>query len=336
MHVPAVKNGLDGLLHLVCLVATIGGCGLTSEGQEKPAAENEGRNERAGTLGFPNVPFPTLGGKQFWTDHRWKAGWRIQKNAVTGHWRLLDDGNVRRVWGSRSVCQQRMDEVDATAGQQAEFVYLLVHGLGRSSASMKKMQAALQKHEPEAIVVNFEYASTRQRIREHSGALQELVEHLPEQAKLRFVGHSLGNIVVRYALAEWETKEQTQLLDRVDRFVMLGPPNQGSSIAKRLSKLGVFQVLTGASGQELGADWSQFEKNLAIPHCPFGIVAGRLESQLGQNPLVEGEGDFVVSVEETKLAGAADFLEVPQLHSFLMDDVEVQSAVISFMDTEKF
>ncbi|MGN6547535.1 MAG: hypothetical protein ACTHK7_20955, partial [Aureliella sp.] len=36
-----------------------------------------------------NVPLPTLGGQQFWTDHRWNDGWRLQQNALTGHWRVL-------------------------------------------------------------------------------------------------------------------------------------------------------------------------------------------------------------------------------------------------------
>lgn len=89
-------------------------------------------------------------------------------------------------------------------------------------------------------------------------------------------------------------------------------------------------------GVELGPKWQQLEAQLAIPSCPFGIVAGRLPDTNFQNPLVEGASDFVVSVEETRLEGATDFLEVPRLHSFLMDDPVVQQAVDNFLDHHAF
>ena len=38
----------------------------------------------------PNLPIRTLGGRQFWADVDWFAGWRIQEHVWTGHHRLLD------------------------------------------------------------------------------------------------------------------------------------------------------------------------------------------------------------------------------------------------------
>jgi hypothetical protein len=66
------------------------------------------------------------------------------------------------------------------------------------------------------------------------------------------------------------------------------------------------------------------------------VVAGKLDPRIPQNPLVEGASDFVVSVEETKLEGMTDFLEVPCLHSFLMDDLRVQQQVAHFMQHHSF
>ncbi len=40
---------------------------------------------------LPNLPLPTMGGKQFWSDVRWRSGWRVQRHIWTGHHRLLDD-----------------------------------------------------------------------------------------------------------------------------------------------------------------------------------------------------------------------------------------------------
>jgi hypothetical protein len=51
-------------------------------------------------IGLPNVRMPTLGGTFFWDDLAEIEGWRMQRNVVTGHWRLLDPHNVRCAWGT--------------------------------------------------------------------------------------------------------------------------------------------------------------------------------------------------------------------------------------------
>ena len=53
--------------------------------------------ESAGTL--PNIPFPTMGGKVFWSTIEEKDGWKVQKNTFTQHCRVLDPKNIRRAWG---------------------------------------------------------------------------------------------------------------------------------------------------------------------------------------------------------------------------------------------
>ncbi|SIS41481.1 hypothetical protein [Salimicrobium flavidum] len=47
---------------------------------------------------LPNWPTRTLGGDVWWLTIDAKAGWKIQKNFVTGHYRLLDGCNVRHAW----------------------------------------------------------------------------------------------------------------------------------------------------------------------------------------------------------------------------------------------
>ena len=297
------------------------------------AQDSETGNDFWGSL--PNLRVPTLGGKQFWTDHAWRQGWRIQHNAVTGHWRLLDEHNVRWAWGARDACQRELDARVPSNSIPADRVILLLHGLMRSANSMSSLGNYLHQ-ELQVPVIYFEYASTRSSITSHAEALAEVIDGLPENVQIILVGHSMGNIVARRYLGDLATQREERLLNRIESFVMIGPPNQGSSIAKQLSKTGVFGWVTGAGGLELGPGWDDFEKQLAIPKCPFGIIAGRLPDNLPLNPLVDGQGDFVVSVEETKLPGAADFLEVPRIHSFLMDAPDVQAAVAQFIQTHQF
>ncbi|EST55367.1 hypothetical protein T458_06095 [Brevibacillus panacihumi W25] len=47
---------------------------------------------------FPNLPTKTLGGSFFWDTLDRKNGWKLQKNLITEHYRILDPENVRQAW----------------------------------------------------------------------------------------------------------------------------------------------------------------------------------------------------------------------------------------------
>lgn len=282
-----------------------------------------------------NLKLPTLGGKQIWTDHVWREGWTVQQNVLTGHWRLLDPNNVRHAWGSRAACESVLQQQGLSGAIQGKRAIVLLHGLMRSASSMEELEESLSET-LEIPIINFEYASTRDSIGEHAAALRELIAGLPADTRLSFVGHSMGNIVIRHAIGDWQRAGDQATLQRIEHVVMLGPPNHGAAIARQLSKSRVFGWVTGQSGLELGPQWAEFEDKLAVPPCPFGVVAGHLPATNLQNPLVDGASDFVVSVDEAHLAGEADFLEVPCLHSFLMDDPAVQQAVANFMKYRRF
>ncbi|MEO8269547.1 MAG: lipase [Aureliella sp.] len=293
------------------------------------------QDEEQSATQLPNWKLPTLGGKQMWTDHFWRQAWRIQQNALTGHWRLLDANNVRHAWGNRAACDAALQQQGLDDKLPSGQAIVLLHGLMRSASSMSGLARSLSDS-LERSIINFEYASTRGSISDHAAALRELIAGLPADVRLSFVGHSMGNIVVRHALGDWQRAGDQATLARVEQVIMLGPPNQGAAIARQLAKTGIFGWVTGQGGMELGPNWTDFEANLAIPNCPFGIVAGHLPESNLRNPLVDGASDFVVSVNETHLTGESDFLEVPRLHSFLMDDPVVQQAVASFIVHHRF
>ncbi len=280
-----------------------------------------------------NIPLPTSGGQQLWTDHRWAAGWRMQQHAWTKHWRVLDSSNVRRAWGSREACLAKLAEHAAESQQPPpKSVVILLHGLTRTSDSMQPIARAFQT-QGTWHTISFSYASTQDSIDHHASALRELVDNLPGQPRIAFVCHSMGNIVVRRALSLWREQDEQQVQQRLHRMVMLGPPNQGSSLAKQLSGLGLFETIIGAPGQELGRAWDEFQVKLATPPFPFCIVAGELPpNPLWNNPLLEGESDYIVTVEETRLDGAAQTITLPVLHTYLMSDPRVIEATLRFID----
>ncbi|WP_182868470.1 esterase/lipase family protein [Rhodopirellula sp. JC639] len=299
-----------------------------------PTAPNSAEDSDVTDAPNFNLPLPTTPYSQIWTDHLWRDGYRVQRNALTGHWRLVDADSYRRAWGSKQQCVDALNQKcpkDAKAAAKHHVV--LLHGLMRTSGSMKALDKQLAENgQPGAI--RFSYASTRGSIGDHAAALRELLEDLPHGDTFSFVGHSMGNIVVRHAIGDLQSDgDPKQILPRCKSMVMLGPPNQGATIAQRLAPTKVFGWVTGKGGMELGEKWKQLEPKLAVPPFPFHIIAGDVATPVA-NPLVEGEGDLIVSVEEAKLDGAKSFRTVPVLHSFLMDNADVIKTTIELLKQE--
>jgi len=331
---------------LLVLVAALAFSKTMSVAHAMQSSQNE--DEGIGHMKEPkkwNLSLPTLGGKQFWTDYRWWQGWRIQYNSTLDQWRLLDPNSVRRAWGTRQAVLDQLAQVvsqNPTSEAPTEVV-LLIHGLMRTASSMAPIETELLRYDRDSArlnpetsimrtVVSFSYASTRDPITTHSAALRELVENLPGQPQISMVGHSLGNIVFRQAVGEWQRNgDPKNVLPRLNRVVMLGPPNQGSLFAKKLSRMGLFETITGNSGMQLGPSWQSLSNGLGTPPCPFAIVAGDISKSPIQNPLLSGPSDGVVTLEEAALDGMAEIVAVPVVHSFLMSDSSVVRATVSFL-----
>ncbi len=280
-----------------------------------------------------NLAIRTIGGAQLWTDHLHRNGYRLQQNAVTKHWRLLDASDVRRTWGSREHCQAVLDsehpQVDLA--DQPKHVVILLHGLFRTRQSMATLEQRLHDGGyPDTI--RFAYASTRRSIGDSAASLRELLEDYPANTTFSFVGHSMGNIVVRHLVGDLQREGDPKgLLDRCKSMVMLGPPNQGAMISKRLAATGLYGWVAGKGGLELGPDWDELADKLGTPPFPFAIIAGDVSNIPVQNPLIDGTSDFVVSVEEADLEGRQWLKTVPVLHSFLMNDPVTMSMAIEFI-----
>ena len=280
----------------------------------------------------PNLLFPTLGGKQLWADRHWFAGWRVQQHVWTGHARLLDGNNVRRAWGSLAACEAALEEARSSGELQlrSERVAVVVHGLGRSRSSMSKLSKSL--YEAGWDVLDMGYPSTRRSLGEHAEQLSELLNHLARDGakQVDFVTHSLGGIVVRAAMARDDAWEGTLT---VGRLVMLAPPSQGSALAQALKDFVPFRMVMGEVGPQLSLDEAS---QVPAPECPFAVVAAQRGDGGGWNPLLRGEDDGVVRVEETKLEGMEDFLSVRGLHTFVMDKAEVVEAVVHYLEHGDF
>ena len=279
------------------------------------------------------MPTPTLGGTQFWTDQLLFRDWRVQQNALTGHCRLLDGKNIRRAWGDFDHCCAKLEECkrEQRLEPMRGKVVVLLHGLCSMRYTMSPLGAYLHDN-GEYTVLNMTYASTRSSIDDHAAALDKVISHLDGVEEINFVGHSLGNIVVRRYLG-MKTNPAAGLRpdSRIRRFVMLGPPNNGSNLARRFDGSKLISFVAGDPLKELGDQWSEIADGLATPECEFGIIAGDLSPSHVDNPLIPGGDDLIVGVEETRLVGARDFLTIPAAHLLMECDKRAQEPTLRFL-----
>lgn len=285
----------------------------------------------------PEFKWKTLGGKQFWNDQHHCGGWRIQKNAVSGRFRLLDPDNRLAMSDSEEACHAELDKLIANgdAIQLQGRVVIVLHGLIRTTNSMRKLGRFLADNS-DLSAVDFEYASTRKPVAYHAQSLAKVIESFGDQvSEISFVGHSLGNIVVRHFLGDQKLAGNQD--PRLHRMVMIGPPNQGSKFARVLRKSFLFNLIAGTAGAELGYRWNELEPRLATPPFEFGIIAGgQSDRQVLNNFMLNGKDDFTVSVEETKLSGATDLLVRPLLHSNMMRKQVVLDATLCYLENGYF
>ena len=147
-----------------------------------------------------------------------------------------------------------------------------------------------------------------------------MLAHLPPGSRISLVTHSLGGIIARRVLADGWPEQLTP-----HRLVMLAPPSTSAHLASRLDSA-PFHLLMGPSARQLahGVD-------VPTPSIPFAIIAGSLRDGRGINPLLSGDDDGIVRVEETRLTGCAQHHVVPALHTTIMNHPEARALTVRFL-----
>ncbi len=295
----------------------------------------------------PNWQLPTLGGMQYWADERIFRGYRIQRNAATAHYRLLDPNDERLAWGTYEQCREKLDALirDERLKPLPKRLVLTLHGIVRSRHSMNGIAGYVREH-GRTSVYQVGYPSTLESIPEAAATLDRLVRRLEGVEELDFIAFSMGNLVLRHWLGDVAEAARRRIAaakpvvessrPKVRRCVMIGPPNQGAARARSWqdSTVGreLFSLVLGDAGNQLGGRFAEIKDRLATPDAEFGIIAGGKGDATGWHDDIPGDDDGTVGVEETKLPGAADFTIVPVRHTWLTGDERVQRMTLSFLD----
>lgn len=270
--------------------------------------------ERVGPT--PNLPLPTLGGAQLWSDVAWRDGWRVQRHCWTGHHRLLDPGNRRRAWGTRERCERTL-RARADAEPEGTHLVVLLHGLARTRRSMRSLGRALEAEGRR--VARLTYASTRESIERHAADLRDVLAGLEGVTRVSFVTHSLGGIVARTALADPEASWRGRI--EVASLVQIAPPNGGSQTARRLD-LAPFRWFLGPSFTALAR---RGPEDAGRAEVDTTVLIG----DGGRAPWIDGPDDLLVGVEEARLEGAPLHVLPGARHTFVANDPRAHELVLA-------
>ena len=208
---------------------------------------------------------------------------------------------------------------------------ILLHGIGRTSGSLRRMQTALEASG--FATLNLDYPSRRKALAPLADDLHAAIEGFAHGigGSIHFVGHSMGGLLARVYIAKYRPA-------RLGRVVMLGTPNGGSEIADRLKNFFAYRAYFGPAGQQLVT-----QRNAAtdaiLPRIdyPVGVIAGnRSVYPIASAWLLPRPNDGRVSVKNTRLDGMADHILVSSSHPWMVRNRLAVEQTIAFLLNGRF
>jgi pimeloyl-ACP methyl ester carboxylesterase len=193
---------------------------------------------------------------------------------------------------------------------------LLVHGLWRTPLSFLLLNRQLRRwgyHTEQ-----FGYAAVAQRYDAIIARLTDRLERLAAAGPYAIIGHSLGGVLLRSALARLSGPAPHHL-------VLLGTPNRPPRLAHLLGGRWLYRRLMGECGANLAS--ADFYAALPVPDVPYTIVAGTAGPRARWTPFGEEPNDGLVAVSETRIRDDDSVVVLPVTHTFMMNNAAVQQVI---------
>ena len=163
-------------------------------------------------------------------------------------------------------------------------------------------------------------------LRSHVERLQARLRALASQGSYGIVAHSLGGLLTRAALGLSSIKLPKHI-------VMLGTPNQPPRLAPHAWHLPPFRWWTGQCGLNLTS--SDFFASLPGIDSPYTIVAGTGGLRGFWSPFGDEPNDGIVALSETRLSARDRLIQLPVMHTFMMNNSSVQKTVVQAFKNHK-
>ena len=194
---------------------------------------------------------------------------------------------------------------------------ILIHGMGRTTASMAILSRRLRARGLATCALG--YMAAFEPFDPCVERLAERIRVLADGAPFLLVGHSLGSVLVRGALPKIADLP-------LAGCVFLAPPQRACRAARFFSGHPLYRWMNGEMGQLL-AD-PAFFAGLPLPQVPTRVFAGNAGPQAAWLPFEGEPNDGILAVEETRARDGDEVIEVPALHTFIMNSRRVAEGIL--------
>ena len=194
---------------------------------------------------------------------------------------------------------------------------LLIHGLSRTPLSLMGLERRLQNSG--CSTEQFGYLACYETFDRIVERLIVRLQILASEGSYGVVAHSLGGLLTRVALGLGSIAPP-------EHFVMLGTPNQPPRLAPHAWRLPPFRWWTGQCGFNLTD--RAFFASLPLIKSNYTIIAGTGGPRGWGSPFGDELNDGIVALSETRLSEGDPIVQLPVMHTFMMNDSQVQNMVL--------
>lgn len=202
---------------------------------------------------------------------------------------------------------------------------LLTHGMGRSPLSFWPLSRTLRQ--AGIHTSTFGYAVSLEPFAHIQDRLAQRITQLAHQGDYILIGHSLGGVLIRAAVASLPAN-----VPGPRHIFLLGSPTRPSRLAQRLTSNPLYCTITRDCGQLLGS--AERMADIGIPTCPITGIAGTKGWSGRLSPFGKEPNDGIVSLSEVSADWLTDQVTVPVIHSWLPASDLVAQIILKRLATQ--
>lgn len=153
--------------------------------------------------------------------------------------------------------------------------------------------------------------------------LQRQIEQIGQSDDYVLIGHSLGGVLIRQALAQLNPHHK-----RPHHIFLLGSPTKAVHLAQRLRKNWLFRTLAGDSGQLLQSS-ERMNRIAPIQGDKVTSIVGIKNLPLWSRVFTQQANDGIVTVNEVSAPWLTDVVPIPVAHVFLHNHAQTAQIILN-------
>ncbi len=186
---------------------------------------------------------------------------------------------------------------------------LLLHGQGRTTNAMRLLGFRLRQRGH--AVQYFRYYTRTEKFTDIVMRLVGVIQkEMPMHQPYVLIGHSMGGLLSRASLPYLSEHLPVHL-------ILLASPNQPPRLSAQIKNNIIYKYLTSDCGQLVLK--SDFYKTLPKPTIPTTVIAGSGAPRVRWLPYGYEVNDGALSVKEADLGAGYQTIQVPSIHTFIMN-----------------